>query len=147
MSSIAISIYKYMCAMCTGVRECETRHVLCLPSYIHNLPGFYFLFFDIAHRRGVCVWHRFSCCLLTDGHRFFDFYDFRLVRHLMQNDTIIVMGETGSGKTTQIPQFVHHADLVSKGMIAITQPRRMAAITLSTRVAKEMNSPLGELVG
>lgn len=65
----------------------------------------------------------------------------------MQNDTVIVIGETGSGKTTQIPQFLHQAGLSDRGVIAITQPRRVAAITISSRVAKEMNCQLGALVG
>lgn len=58
-----------------------------------------------------------------------------------------MIGETGSGKTTQIPQLLYHSSLHGKGMIAVTQPRRVAAITISARVAKEMKSQLGELVG
>lgn len=61
--------------------------------------------------------------------------------------TIIIIGETGSGKTTQIPQFLHDAGYTKTGMIAITQPRRVAAITLSKRVAQEAGVQLGELVG
>lgn len=57
------------------------------------------------------------------------------------------MGETGSGKTTQIPQFLFQTNVSHKGIIAVTQPRRVAAISLATRVAKEMNCTLGELVG
>lgn len=72
---------------------------------------------------------------------------FSLVRYLTTNDTLIIMGETGSGKTTQIPQFLYNAQTGQKGVIAVTQPRRVAAITLSTRVAKEMNCTLGDVVG
>lgn len=57
------------------------------------------------------------------------------------------MGETGSGKTTQIPQFLYEAGYGNRGMIAITQPRRVAAITIAKRVSQEMNCKLGETVG
>ncbi|KAJ1624625.1 hypothetical protein T492DRAFT_1147846 [Pavlovales sp. CCMP2436] len=70
-----------------------------------------------------------------------------LLRELELNDTLIVMAETGSGKTTQIPQFLHEAGYTARGVIAITQPRRVAAITIAQRVAREMGCPLGGLVG
>ncbi|PYH96067.1 DEAH-box RNA helicase [Aspergillus ellipticus CBS 707.79] len=81
--------------------------------------------------------------------------------HLRKNDVMLLVGETGSGKSTQIPQFlvneswcrsvkttVKNKDESSKeipvgGCIAITQPRRVAAITLARRVAEEMGTPLG----
>lgn len=66
---------------------------------------------------------------------------------ISEHPTIIIIGETGSGKTTQIPQFLHDDGYTKTGMIAITQPRRVAAITLSKRVAQEANVQLGELVG
>lgn len=66
---------------------------------------------------------------------------------IAKRSTIIIIGETGSGKTTQIPQFLHDEGYTTAGMIAITQPRRVAAITLSRRVAQEAGVQLGELVG
>ena len=58
---------------------------------------------------------------------------------------LVLVGETGSGKTTQIPQFIHQEWNSKK--IVITQPRRVAAISIAKRVAMEMNGILGDLVG
>ncbi|KAL5700791.1 RNA helicase [Ranunculus cassubicifolius] len=72
---------------------------------------------------------------------------------LNANQTLILVGETGSGKTTQIPQFVLDAvnletpDKRKKMMIACTQPRRVAAMSVSRRVAEEMDVTIGEEVG
>ncbi|KFB48701.1 AGAP006138-PA-like protein [Anopheles sinensis] len=64
-----------------------------------------------------------------------------------KSSTIIVLGETGSGKTTQMPQFIYEAGLNGNKLIGITQPRRVAAITVAKWVAKEMGTNLGDLVG
>lgn len=61
----------------------------------------------------------------------------KLLELIKRHDTLIVMGETGCGKTTQIPQFIYSARLQGSGKIAITQPRRVAAISVAMRVAKE----------
>ncbi|KAM7497177.1 hypothetical protein LguiA_021591 [Lonicera macranthoides] len=72
---------------------------------------------------------------------------------LKQNQTLILVGETGSGKTTQIPQFVleaievESADKRKKFMVGCTQPRRVAAMSVSRRVAEEMDVTIGEEVG
>ena len=61
---------------------------------------------------------------------------------------LIVVGETGSGKTTQLPQFLHEAGYTNKGMkVGCTQPRRVAAMSVATRVAEEMGVKLGNEVG
>ncbi|GAB5588235.1 DEAH-box ATP-dependent RNA helicase prp43 [Umbelopsis nana] len=65
------------------------------------------------------------------------------------NQIIVLVGETGSGKTTQIPQFLVYDDLpnLKKKQIACTQPRRVAAMSVAQRVADEMDVPLGQQVG
>ncbi len=90
-----------------------------------------------------------------------------LVSHIEQNETVIILGETGSGKTTQIPQFVYERMVTTtnknnykssstttsfkeKGtMVAVTQPRRVAAVSVAKRVSQEIGArgKLGDLVG
>ncbi|KAK8196585.1 hypothetical protein M8818_006750 [Zalaria obscura] len=61
---------------------------------------------------------------------------------------VIVVGQTGSGKTTQIPQFLEKGGWCNDGkLIAVTQPRRVAATTVAARVAEEMRCNLGQEVG
>lgn len=66
-----------------------------------------------------------------------------------QTQILVFVGETGSGKTTQIPQFVLFDDLphFNKKLVACTQPRRVAAMSVAQRVANEMDVQLGEEVG
>ncbi|XP_049407759.1 pre-mRNA-splicing factor ATP-dependent RNA helicase DEAH10 [Solanum stenotomum] len=72
----------------------------------------------------------------------------RLVEEVRNNDTLIIVGETGSGKTTQLPQYLFKWGFCRDGgVIGITQPRRVAAITVAKRVAEECGIPLGQKVG
>ena len=71
----------------------------------------------------------------------------RLVKAVLDNDCVVVTGETGCGKTTQLPQFLHEAGLSKQGIIGVTQPRRVAAISVASRVSEEMGVRLGETVG
>ncbi|KAM3728495.1 ATP-dependent RNA helicase [Dirofilaria immitis] len=70
----------------------------------------------------------------------------QLVEVIRENSISVIVGETGSGKSTQIPQICYNEGLIGSGLLAVTQPRRVAAITLARRVALEMNSNLGEVV-
>ncbi|NWS67115.1 DHX37 helicase, partial [Crotophaga sulcirostris] len=64
-----------------------------------------------------------------------------IMEAISENPIVIICGETGSGKTTQIPQFLYEAGYAryGSGAIGITEPRRVAAVSMSQRVAKEMN--------
>ncbi|XP_068697399.1 ATP-dependent RNA helicase DHX33-like [Montipora foliosa] len=70
-----------------------------------------------------------------------------IIAEVRMKESIIIVGETGSGKTTQIPQYIYEDRLTKLGAIACTQPRRVAAISIAQRVAKEMSVHLGEEVG
>ncbi|WNZ10378.1 ATP-dependent RNA helicase HrpA [Streptomyces sp. 11x1] len=66
---------------------------------------------------------------------------------IRDHQVVIVAGETGSGKTTQIPKICMELGRGVRGMIGHTQPRRIAARTVAERVAEELRTPLGEAVG
>ncbi len=70
-----------------------------------------------------------------------------IAKALQQNQVIIVCGETGSGKTTQLPKICMALGRGEKAMIGHTQPRRIAASSTAKRIAQELNSPLGQHVG
>jgi ATP-dependent helicase HrpA len=70
-----------------------------------------------------------------------------IIAQIKSQQVVIVSGETGSGKTTQIPKFCLAAGLGIDGVIGCTQPRRIAAITVSQRIAQELDQPLGQSVG
>ncbi|KAI8895193.1 P-loop containing nucleoside triphosphate hydrolase protein [Globomyces pollinis-pini] len=74
-----------------------------------------------------------------------------IMEKVMENNVIILCGETGSGKTTQVPQFLYEAGFGDpshpqfSGMIGITQPRRVAAVSMAKRVSEELNLFNGEV--
>ncbi|KAJ9615223.1 hypothetical protein H2200_001297 [Cladophialophora chaetospira] len=77
-------------------------------------------------------------------------YQFRdeIIQAVQDHQVLIIVGETGSGKTTQLPQYLHEAGLTKGGMkIGCTQPRRVAAMSVAARVAEEMGKRLGNEVG
>ncbi|MEJ1971016.1 MAG: ATP-dependent RNA helicase HrpA [Lacunisphaera sp.] len=70
-----------------------------------------------------------------------------IVTAIQQNQVLVLAGETGSGKTTQIPKMCLAAGRGEHGRIACTQPRRVAATSVARRVAEELNVPFGREVG
>lgn len=70
-----------------------------------------------------------------------------ILEAIRDHQVVIVAGETGSGKTTQIPKICLELGRGIKGLIGHTQPRRIAARTVAERVAEELRTPLGEAVG
>ncbi|MDE1895201.1 MAG: ATP-dependent RNA helicase HrpA [Xanthomonadaceae bacterium] len=70
-----------------------------------------------------------------------------IVKLIRAHQVVVIAGETGSGKTTQLPKLCLAAGRGEAGMIGCTQPRRLAARSVARRVAEELGSPVGEIVG
>ncbi|KAK9707548.1 hypothetical protein RND81_07G204300 [Saponaria officinalis] len=70
-----------------------------------------------------------------------------LMQLIRENQVIVVVGETGSGKTTQLTQYLHEDGYTSYGIVGCTQPRRVAAMSVAKRVSEEMDTELGDKVG
>lgn len=71
-------------------------------------------------------------------------YRDELLEAIEQYQVLVIVGETGSGKTTQLPQYLHEAGYTKNGKkIGCTQPRRVAAMSVAARVAEEMGVKLG----
>ena len=70
-----------------------------------------------------------------------------LLTIIRDNRVTIIVGETGSGKTTQLTQYLHEDGYSKHGIIGCTQPRRVAAVSVAKRVSEEVGCQLGTLVG
>ncbi|MFT6919686.1 MAG: ATP-dependent helicase HrpA, partial [Cognaticolwellia sp.] len=70
-----------------------------------------------------------------------------IAKAIDENQVVIIAGETGSGKTTQIPKICLQLGRGIDGIIGHTQPRRIAARTVANRIAEELNTKLGDAVG
>ncbi|KAH8104519.1 pre-mRNA splicing factor [Cristinia sonorae] len=87
---------------------------------------------------------------IEDTRKSLPIYQFReqLLEAIKEHQVLIVVAETGSGKTTQLPQYLHEAGYTANGMkVGCTQPRRVAAMSVAARVAEEMGSKVGYEVG
>ncbi|KAF8350297.1 P-loop containing nucleoside triphosphate hydrolase protein [Amanita rubescens] len=70
-----------------------------------------------------------------------------ILKVIRENQVVIIVGETGSGKTTQLTQFLYEDGYCTYGLIGCTQPRRVAAMSVAKRVSEEMECKLGSTVG
>ena len=70
-----------------------------------------------------------------------------IIRAIQDNQIVVIAGETGSGKTTQIPKFLIDAGYGQNGLIGCTQPRRVAALSVAQRIAEELGVTYGHQVG
>ncbi|MCJ1225703.1 Cyclin-dependent kinase catalytic subunit, partial [Toensbergia leucococca] len=87
---------------------------------------------------------------LDDTRKSLPIFTFReqLLAAVAEYQVLIIVGETGSGKTTQIPQYLHEAGYTKGGLkVGCTQPRRVAAMSVAARVAEEMGVKVGNEVG
>ncbi|XP_006345153.1 putative pre-mRNA-splicing factor ATP-dependent RNA helicase DHX16 isoform X2 [Solanum tuberosum] len=86
---------------------------------------------------------------LQEDRKTLPMYPYRddLLQAINDHQVLVIVGETGSGKTTQIPQYLHEAGYTKRGKIGCTQPRRVAAMSVAARVSQEMGVKLGHEVG
>ncbi|KAL3275444.1 hypothetical protein HHI36_020205 [Cryptolaemus montrouzieri] len=86
---------------------------------------------------------------ISEQRRFLPVFAVRqeLLNVIRENSVVIIVGETGSGKTTQLTQYLHEDGYSKYGMIGCTQPRRVAAMSVAKRVSDEMGTQLGDEVG
>lgn len=106
-----------------------------------------FFLFDILHTNSY-----FSDLAQTieETRKNLPIYAFKegLIEAIREHQVLIVVAETGSGKTTQLPQYLHEAGFTANGMkVGCTQPRRVAAMSVAARVAEEMGTKVGYEVG
>ncbi|OEH78354.1 pre-mRNA splicing factor [Cyclospora cayetanensis] len=93
--------------------------------------------------------HKVKTRDLQDQRRLLPVYAYReeFLRAVAKYPVLVVVGETGSGKTTQLPQFLREVGYAKAGRIGCTQPRRIAAMSVAARVAQEVGCRLGMEVG
>ncbi|KAL1803612.1 hypothetical protein ACET3Z_032259 [Daucus carota] len=86
---------------------------------------------------------------LSQQRQYLPIYSVRdeLLQVVRENQVVVVVGETGSGKTTQLTQYLHEDGYTTNGIVGCTQPRRVAAMSVAKRVSEEMETELGDLVG
>lgn len=87
--------------------------------------------------------------MLQEERKTLPIYPYRdeLLQAVNEYQVLVIVGETGSGKTTQIPQYLHEAGYTKQGKVGCTQPRRVAAMSVAARVSQEMGVKLGHEVG
>ncbi|OMP09768.1 hypothetical protein COLO4_05147 [Corchorus olitorius] len=86
---------------------------------------------------------------IAEQRQYLPIYSVRdeLLQVIRENQIVVVVGETGSGKTTQLTQYLHEDGYTTNGVVGCTQPRRVAAMSVAKRVSEEMETELGDKVG
>jgi len=86
---------------------------------------------------------------MAEQRKYLPVYSVRdeMMQVIRENQVVIVVGETGSGKTTQMTQYLHEEGFTTFGLVGCTQPRRVAAMSVAKRVSEEMDVELGKEVG
>ncbi|WCJ38716.1 RNA helicase family protein [Euphorbia peplus] len=74
-------------------------------------------------------------------------FEEKIIETVEHNPVVVIIGETGSGKSTQLSQMLHRRGYTQSGIIAVTQPRRVAAVSVARRVAQELDVQIGDEVG
>ncbi len=86
---------------------------------------------------------------ITEQRQYLPIYSVRgdILRVISENQVVVIVGETGSGKTTQLTQYLHEEGYTDYGTVGCTQPRRVAAMSVAQRVSQEMGVEIGQEVG
>ncbi|BEI80162.1 hypothetical protein CcaverHIS002_0106910 [Cutaneotrichosporon cavernicola] len=99
--------------------------------------------------KGVVTFGRITSLSIEEQRRALPIYKLRdqLVKALKENQILVVVGDTGSGKTTQMAQYLAEEGMLGNGRLGCTQPRKVAAVSVAKRVAEEVGCRLGAQVG
>ncbi|CAF1872850.1 unnamed protein product [Brassica napus] len=107
-------------------------------------------FLDIAKNKSCeflrCLYSNLNVLEVRKSLPIYGYHE-QLLQAVEEHQVLVIVGDTGSGKTTQIPQYLHDAGYTKRGKVGCTQPRRVAAMSVAARVAQEMGVKLGHEVG